>query len=100
MVYRILTNLGKGGSPFQYTNTSPTAPGDPLRVSPQATLVAFENQHDSVLARQIALAYGKMFWHVTEDILHPDDLPAAEVFSSGREFKRWLFESDRNEQVL
>ena len=90
MVYRILTNLGKGGSPFVIPDTTPTAPGDPLRVSPKATLIAFENQPDSVLAGKDAMAYGKILWCVTEDILHPDDLPAAEVFSSGREFENWL----------
>ena len=82
MVYRILTNLGKGGSPFK-------APKTPLTAFPvirsvclrKATLVAFDNQHDSVFARKSAIAYGKIFWCVTEDILHPDDLAAAKVFA-------------------
>ena len=78
--------------PFVSENPQ-TAPGSPLRVAEGATLIAFERQPDSVFARGDALAYGKNLWCVTEDILHPDDLPAAEVFSSGREFQRWLRDS-------
>ena len=39
MFYGILTELGKNGMPFQYHNTAPQAPGDPLRVSEHATLI-------------------------------------------------------------
>ena len=94
MHYAILTKVGKGGSPFVSENPQ-LAPGSPLRVSEDATLIAFENYNDRLLARGDALAYGKNFWHVTEDILHADDLPAAETFSSGREFVLWLFESNK-----
>ena len=88
MVYRILTNLGKGWESLQSTQDTANRLHrcSPLRVSENATLIAFENQPDSVLAGKDARAYGKILWCVTEDILHPDDLPAAKVFSSGREF--------------
>ena len=95
MYYAILTNLGEGGSPFLKPNTPPTAPGSPLRVSESATLIGFENQPDSVFARQSAAAYGKMLWSVNGVSLHPDDLSDAETFSSCREFDRWLFDRER-----
>ena len=95
MNYAILTNLGEGGSPFQKPKTAPTAPGNPLRVSPEATLVAFENQPDSVFARGDAAAYGKIMWSVTKQILHADDIPDAEVFSSCNDFRVWLSRRDR-----
>ena len=90
MHYGVLTNLGKCGMPFQYGERPPTAPGDPLRVSADATLLAFENQPDRVFANQYARVSGKLLWYVTEDILHPDDLPAAETFGSYREFQTWI----------
>ena len=89
MIYGILTEAGKG-SPFNHGTTPPTAPGDPLRVSPEATLVTFENQPDSVFARQTASAYGKILWAVNGVSLHPDDLSDAETFSSCSEFDDWL----------
>lgn len=86
MFYAILTEAGRG-MPFNYTGSPPTAPGDPLRVSEQAALMAFENQPDLVFASKYACASGKILWHVTEQILHPDDLPTAKTFSSCRDFQ-------------
>ena len=94
MVYGILTTPGKGGMPFEYGDTPPTAPGEPLRVSESGTLLAFVNQPDRVFASRWANAYGKILWQVTEEILHQDDLPAAETFSSCQEFQMWLSRRD------
>ena len=94
MFYGILTTPGKGGMPFQMSDTPPTAPGDPLRVSPNAALIAFENQPDRVFASKCACASGKILWNVPENILHPDDLPADETFSSFRDFQGWLIRRD------
>lgn len=94
MFYAILTTPGESGMPFDYTDTQPTAPGDPLHVAPNATLLAFENQPDRVFAARWANAYGKILWQVTETILHQDDLPAAETFSSCQEFRMWLSRRD------
>ena len=93
MFYAILTEAGRG-MPFNYAETPPTAPGDPLRISENATLVAFENQPDLVFASKCACVSGKILWHVTENILHRDDLPAAETFSNYREFQNWLILRD------
>ena len=90
MHYGVLTNLGEGGMPFENNKRPPTAPGDPLRLSEDATLLAFANQPDRVFANQYARASGKLLWYVAENILHPDDLPAAETFSSYREFQTWI----------
>ena len=89
MFYAVLTEAGRE-MPFNYAGTPPTAPGDPLRVSERATLVAFENQPDLVFASKYACASGKILWHVTESILHHDDLPDAKTFSSYRDFQSWL----------
>ena len=95
MFYAILTTPGKNGSPFQKPETAPAAPGDPLRVSEDATLLAFENQPDRVFATQYARACSKLLWHMQEQILHPDDLPATETFSSYREFVKWIHTNGR-----
>lgn len=94
MVYAILTTPGKGGMPFQNGERPPQAPGNPLRISEDATLLAFENQPDRVFANQYARASGKLLWYVTQDFLHSDDLPAEETFSSYREFQAWLSRRD------
>ena len=90
MVYAILTTAGAGGAPHKKPDVPPTAPGNPLRISENATLLAFENQPNRVFARKTASAYGKILWTVTENVIHPDDLPADETFSSHREFENWL----------
>ena len=91
MVYAILTTPGKGGMPFQNGERPPQAPGNPLRISEDATLLAFENQPDRVFANQYARVSGKLLWYITKDVLHPDDLLVPdETFSSYREFKAWL----------
>lgn len=94
MYYGILTNAREGGSPFKKPETPQTAPGDPLRVSEDATLVAFERQPTRLFARKDAAAYGKILWTVTKSILHPDDLPADEVFKTNQEFIVWLSRRD------
>ena len=95
MYYGILTKLGEGGMPFKPSKTPPTAPGDPLSISENATLIGFENQPDSVFARQTAAAHGKILWSVSGVNLHPDDLKDAETFGSCGDFQRWLFESEK-----
>ena len=91
MVYAILTTPGKGGMPFDYGDTAPTAPGETLRVAPNATLIGFENQPDSVFASKDANAFGLILWQVTGVTLHPDDLADAKTFSTYREFHTWLW---------
>ena len=91
MFYAVLTNQG---TPFQISDTPPQAPGNPLRVSPDATLLAFENQPSRLFASKYARAASKQLWHVTEDILHRDDLPVAEVFTTCHDFQVWLFRRD------
>ena len=95
MHYAILTTPGKGGLPFKTLETAPEAPGDPLRVSENATLLAFENQPTLVIASQFATTYGKLLWHVPEQILHPDDLPARETFKTCQEFMMWMTQNGR-----
>lgn len=95
MYYAVLTNLGEGGSPFKCPETAPEAPGSPLRVSEDATLIAFENQPARFFAGKYALASGKILWHATEEILHRDDLPADEIFDTCQEFQVWLSRRDR-----
>ena len=95
MVYAILTTPGKGGMPFDYGDTAPTAPGERLRVAPNATLVAFENQPDSVFASKCANASGKLLWHVPEEMLHPDDLAEVETFNSYRDFHNWVWNRNK-----
>ena len=90
MVYAILTTPGKGGMPFDYGDTAPTTIGEPLRVAPNATLIGFENQPDSVFASKDANAFGLILWRVPGVNLHPDDVAAAKTFSSHREFQSWL----------
>ena len=91
MVYGILTTPGRGGMPFDYSDTSPTAPGETLRVAPSATLIGFEKQPDSVFASRYANAFGLLLWQVTGVNLHPDDVADAETFSTYREFYTWLW---------
>ena len=93
MFYAILTTAGKG-TPFKIMDAPPSAPGDPLRVSPDATLVAFERQPDRVFANQYARASGQILWYVNEEILHRDDMPADETFSSYHDFQVWLSRRD------
>ena len=95
MFHAVLTNLGEGGSPFERPETAPQAPGSPLRVSEDATLIAFVNQPDRLFAGKYALASGKVVWHVTEEMLHRDDLPADKIFSSCQEFQVWLSRRDK-----
>ena len=91
MFYAILTTPGKGGMPFAYGDTPPTAPGDaPLRVSEGGTLIGFVNQPDSVFASKYACASGLILWQVNDVKLHPDDVADAITFSSHREFQSWL----------
>ena len=87
MFYAVLTNQG---TPFQIRETPPTAPGSPLRVTEDATLLAFENQPSRLFASKYATASGKILWHVTEDILHIGDLPPAKIFTSCHAFQVWL----------
>ena len=82
--------------PFDYPNTPPpTAPGEPMRVAPNATLVGFVNQPDLVFGSQSATASGKILWHVPETLLHPDDLAEVKEFASQFDFQRWLWERER-----
>ena len=95
MHYAILTTPGVS-PPFDYRNTAPpTAPGDSLRVAPNATLIAFVNQPDLVLGSRWANASGKLLYHVPETILHPDDLAEVEEFASQFDFQRWLWDQER-----
>lgn len=100
MFYGILTNAGEGGAPFKKPDTPPTAPGNTLRLSPEATLLAFETQPSWLFASKYARAYSKILWSVDKKMLHRDDLPAAEVFGSCHDFQVWLSCRDRNEQEL
>ena len=99
MFYAIMTTAGEGGVPHKKPETPPTVPGEPLRVSENATLLAFANQPDRVFARRTASAYGKILWDVSEEIIHPDDLPADEVFDSYEEFQAWLTRRDMESKV-
>ena len=97
MFYAILTRLGSGGAPFQYGDTPPTAPGEPMRVSEKATLVVFERHNDRLFASSWASAYGKLLWYVPETLLHPEDLPDATEFASCQEFQNYLVDLNREE---
>ena len=88
MVYAVLTKLGT--PPFKRPKTPPTAPGDRLRLSEDATLVGFVNQSDKVFGRKWAMAYGNLLWDATEHTMHSDDLPAAVEFKSCHDFQVWL----------
>lgn len=97
MHYAVLTDPG---TPFQFHNSAPQPPGDPLRVAENATLLAFENQPDLVFASRWANASSKILWHVPEQILHLDDLSDAEHFSSYRDFSLWLFQHDNPHLIV
>lgn len=90
MFYGILTRPGQGGMPFQTIDAPPTAQGEPLRVSPDATLVAFENQPDRLFAARLANTLGRILWYMDENILHPDDLQDAVKFDAYSDFQMWL----------
>ena len=92
MVYAVLTP--NTTTPFQIPKTPPQAPGNPLRLTDEAMLLGFENQPDRVFASKYARAAGKVLWYVTKTILHRDDLPSAEVFSSCHDFQVWLCHRD------
>lgn len=88
MFYAILTNVGS--VPFRIPKKPPTAPGDPLRLSDKGTLLCFEHQPDRVFANRYVRASGQILWYVNEELLHRDDLPADETFSSYHDFQVWL----------
>ena len=90
MIYAILTDLKKGGMPFQNDEIPSTEADIQLRVSEDATLLAFEDPSDCVLANQYTRDLGKLLWPVTEETIHPDDFPPDETFSNYRDFQVWL----------
>ena len=96
MYYSILTVKYK--SPFKQSETPPSAPGDQLRVSEGAVLIAIENQPTVVFSRQIAMAYGQTLWAVTGVNLHEDDLEEAIEFETPNEFQKWLVQFIRESQ--
>ena len=104
MYYAVLTKIGEDGSPFKRSQIAPTAPGEPLRISEKATLIAFPSQPARLLSRNAGYC-GYLLWHVNEETIHPDDMPAEEVFETTNAFTHWLMkkkikDEKKHQQVI